>query len=248
MDHSPHHDGDRGRFLFRPPSVGQELIMKKIVWAAAAAAMLATPAYSADLVRRQPVADTVFVPAAPAGVWTGFYLGAHLGAGFSSNFRNNAGYALGSASGFFGGLQGGYDYQINRVVLGLAGDISYGSISRRFVSAAPFDVRATENWQGSIRGRLGYAVQDNLLIYATGGLALGTVNARELAPAVASQSRTLTGWTLGAGGEYKFTPNWSALLEYRYTDLGRATYVNLTGAPRIGLSSHTIRTGINYRF
>ena len=115
-------------------------------------------------------------------------------------------------------------------------------------SAAPFDVRATENWQGSIRGRLGYAVQDNLLIYATGGLALGTVNARELAPAVASQSRTLTGWTLGAGGEYKFTPNWSALLEYRYTDLGRATYVNLTGAPRIGLSSHTIRTGINYRF
>lgn len=222
--------------------------MKKIVWAAAAAAMLATPAFAADIPRRQPVADTVYVPAAPAGVWTGFYVGAHLGAGFSSNFRNDVGYSLGGASGFFGGLQAGYDYQINRIVLGAAGDISYGSISRRFVSAAPTDVRATENWHGSLRARLGYAVQDNLLIYATGGLALGQVNARELAPAVVSQSRTLTGWTLGAGGEYKFTPNWSALLEYRYTDLGRATYNNLSGAPRVGMTSHTIRTGVNYRF
>ncbi len=223
--------------------------MKKFVWAVAAAALLATPAAAADLPRRQAVPDTVFVPAAPAGVWTGFYVGAHLGAGFSSNFRNNAGYALGSASGFFGGLQAGYDYQINRVVLGVAGDISYGNISRRSVSAAPaFDVRASENWHGSLRARLGYAVQDNLLLYATGGLALGTVNARQLVPAVVSQSQTLTGWTLGAGGEYKFTPNWSALLEYRYTDLSRASYNSLAGTPRIGLSSHTIRTGVNYRF
>jgi outer membrane immunogenic protein len=33
-------------------------------------------------------------------------------------------------------------------------------------------------------------------------------------------SSTRTGWTVGAGWEYGFTPNWSARLEYRYTDFG----------------------------
>lgn len=222
--------------------------MKKIVWAAAAAAVLATPAVAADIPRRQPMPEAVYVPAAPAGVWTGFYVGAHLGGGFASNFRNDAGYTLGSASGFFGGLQGGYDWQMDRVVLGVAGDISYGSISRRYIDAGPNDVRGRMDWNGSLRARLGYVVQDNLLLYATGGLALGNVNMRELAPAVVSQSRTLTGWTLGAGGEYAFTRNVTGLLEYRYTDLGRGTYGALTLAPRTGFAGHTIRTGVNYRF
>lgn len=223
--------------------------MKKIVWAAAAAAMLATPAFAADIPRRQPIADAVYVPGVPAGVWTGFSIGAHLGGAFASNFRNNAGYGLSGASGVFGGLQAGYDWQINRVVLGVAGDISYGSISRRFVAVGPaVDVRASENWHGSLRARLGYAVQDNLLLYATGGLALGQIQARELAPAVARQTRSLTGWTVGVGGEYMFTRNVSALVEYRYTDLGRSAFTALSGAPRIGMNSHTIRTGVNYRF
>lgn len=221
--------------------------MKKIVWAAAAAAMIATPAFSADIPRRQPVADTVYVPAAPAGVWTGFYVGAHLGGAFSSNFRNDLGYGLGGASGFLAGVQAGYDHQINRVVLGLAGDLTYSTVSRRYIDLFPTDIRAKQDWSGSLRARLGYAVQDNMLLYVTGGLALGSVRLSDaLVPN--SQSRTLAGWTLGAGGEYKFTPNWSALLEYRYTDLGRATYNNIAFAPRVGFTSHTIRTGLNYRF
>ncbi len=31
-----------------------------------------------------------------------------------------------------------------------------------------------------------------------------------------------TGWTVGVGGEYKFSPNWSLFAEYNYVDLGRA--------------------------
>jgi outer membrane immunogenic protein len=222
-------------------------MMKKILWAVAAAATLATPAFAADIPRRQPIADTVYIPAAPAGVWTGFYVGAHLGGAFGSNFRNDVGYGLGGASGFLAGVQAGYDYQFNRVVLGVAGDLTYSTVSRRYIDLTPSDIRAKQDWSGSLRARLGYAVQDNMLLYVTGGLALGNVRLND-AVLGTSQSRMGVGWTLGAGGEYKFTQNWSGLLEYRYTDLGRGTYNNISFAPRVGFTSHTIRTGLNYRF
>jgi outer membrane immunogenic protein len=222
-------------------------MMKKILWAVAAAATLATPAFAADIPRRQPIADTVYIPTAPAGVWTGFYVGAHLGGAFGSNFRNDVGYGLGGSSGFLAGVQAGYDYQFNRVVLGVAGDLTYSTVSRRYIDLTPSDIRAKQDWSGSLRARLGYAVQDNMLLYVTGGLALGNVRLND-AVLGTSQSRTAFGWTIGAGGEYKFTQNWSGLLEYRYTDLGRGTYNAISFAPRVGFNSHTIRTGLNYRF
>jgi outer membrane immunogenic protein len=228
--------------------VGQELMMNKIFWAAATAVVLATPAFAADLPRRQPIPEAVYVPAAPAGVWTGFYVGANIGAGFSSSFNNDQAYGFGGASGFTGGLQAGYDYQINRVVLGIAGDINYSSINRRYIDTAPTDVRANLGWNGTIRARLGYAVQDNFLLYATGGLALGNVKVSESLPGNFSQSKTLTGWTAGVGGEYLFTRNISAMLEYRYMSLQKASFSGVDYAPRVGFEGHQIRTGINYRF
>jgi outer membrane immunogenic protein len=173
-------------------------MMKKILWAVAAAATLATPAFAADIPRRQPIADTVYIPAAPAGVWTGFYVGAHLGGAFGSNFRNDVGYGLGGASGFLAGVQAGYDYQFNRVVLGVAGDLTYSTVSRRYIDLTPSDIRAKQDWSGSLRARLGYAVQDNMLLYVTGGLALGNVRLND-AVLGTSQSRMGVGWTLGAG-------------------------------------------------
>lgn len=227
--------------------------MKKFILAVAAAAAVASPAAAADLgMRRQPVPEAVYVPAPPAGVWTGFYVGANLGAAFASHFRNDVGYSLGSASGFLAGLQAGYDYQFGRAVVGVAADLTYTSTSRRFLATLPTtDIHARQDWGGSIRARLGYAVQDNMLLYVTGGLALGNVRVTDnsfLPAAAFAQSRTLTGWTLGAGGEYMFARNWTAMLEYRYTDLGRATFVNLPNQPQVGFSSHTLRTGVNYRF
>lgn len=227
--------------------------MKKIILAVAAAAALASPAAAADLgSRRQAVPEAVYMPAPPAGVWTGFYVGANLGAAFSSSFSNNANYSLGSASGFLVGLQAGYDHQIDRVVLGVAGDLNYATTSRSFINLNPaVDTRARQDWGGTLRLRAGYLLQDNVLVYVTGGLALGNVRVTDnlaVAPWAGSQSRTLTGWTLGAGGEYMFSRNWSAMLEYRYTGLSRAYYGNLFDQPSVGFASHTVRTGVNYRF
>src|SRR5262249_8111567 len=99
-------------------------------------------------------------------------------------------------------------------------------------------------WFGTVRGRLGWLLNDGLLLYGTGGLAYGRVsvsgNVNESvsfpgfggiccftpAPATTtfSQSRTNTGFAAGGGLEGRLAPwlppNWTWKLEYLYLDLG----------------------------
>ena len=58
------------------------------------------------------------------------------------------------------------------------------------------------------------------------------------------------GWTVGAGLEYMFAPNWSAKAEYQYYDFGRATFVTPAVLAPFGSfrnDEHTVKVGINYR-
>lgn len=207
----------------------------------------AAPALAADLGSRSGMPGAVMAPLS-APLWTGFYAGAHLGYGFGGQFDNSTAMRLGSPSGVIGGLQAGFDSQFDRFVLGLAGDVSLTSINRRFTPLGGNAFRANENWMGSVRARAGYTVQDNLLIYGTAGLAFGSISMKEFTPAAVSQTRTAVGWTAGFGGEYMVTRNVSALVEYRYTDLGRGNFGGLTGSPRVGYEGHSVRVGANYRF
>ncbi len=92
--------------------------------------------------------------------------------------------ASASKGGWSYGGQLGYDFQLDRMVLGLEGDLAFGSqsvslgYSQGLLSTAltpPTSVtvsrsaRASLAW--SVRARAGYAVSDSLLLYATGGLA-----------------------------------------------------------------------------
>lgn len=223
--------------------------MKKIILATVIAASTA-PAFAADLPRRQPVPDSIAYAGAPVGLWTGFYLGGHIGAGFSNQFDNSAGYGLSGSTNFLLGVQGGYDYQFaNRFVLGLAADLTYSPMSRIYdAPGLSPDVRARTEWQGSVRTRLGYTIQDNMLLYGTVGVAMGGVQATQFSVPNVTESKFLAGWTAGVGGEYMFTRNIAALVEYRYTDIGRANFSGLTGSPAIGFEGHSVRTGVNYRF
>jgi outer membrane immunogenic protein len=131
-------------------------------------------------------------------------------------------------------------------------------------------------WTASLRGRLGFAM-GRALLYGTGGLAVANVREAALygyAPTVtsavaaanpgatfgpysnlASADRTLTGWTVGAGGEFALTRALSLGLEYRYSDYGKPVYDftsstpdAISEAPRIGLTDHQVLAKINYRF
>jgi outer membrane immunogenic protein len=166
-------------------------------------------------------------------------------------------------SGVIGGAQLGYNYQFNPSwVLGFETDIQgsgergSGTSSVPFSGAlctgatnppptcfvtTPYNAAATTSyeakidWFGTVRGRLGFLVSDQFLVYGTGGLAYGQVSASGTtsvngssafgpfaAPGAGafSVSSTKVGFTAGGGVEGKLWSNWTWKAEYLYVDLG----------------------------
>jgi outer membrane immunogenic protein len=164
--------------------------------------------------------------------WAGPYLGGNLGYGWGSVDNNPT-----KPSGFAGGVQAGYNFQTGPWVFGLEGDIQASAADDTF---APW--KFSNPWFGTLRGRGGYAF-NNILFYVTGGLAFGELRAETFG---VSESHTNAGWTVGAGAEMGFAPNWSAKIEYLYVDLANSNFV-VTGASN-GYRFGLIRAGINYHF
>ncbi|MGA7323784.1 MAG: outer membrane beta-barrel protein [Rhodomicrobium sp.] len=113
-------------------------------------------------------------------------------------------------------------------------------------------------WFGTVRGRIGYAL-DSALLYATGGFAYGGVSYKGNAefqnsffPAFGfSNSRTTdTGYAAGGGVEYKLSSAWSAKVEYQYINLGtdKLTSPAVSGAivsVKADNDYHTVRAGLD---
>ncbi len=101
----------------------------------------------------------------------------------------------------------------------------------------------------SARGRLGYALTPNWLIYGTGGYAGGELRGWD-ALAGASGASFLSGWSAGAGLETLLYQNVSLKFEYLHVDLGHASLFNaVPGVPEtVGFSGDVFRVGLDYRF
>ena len=122
-----------------------------------------------------------------------------------------------------------------------------------FVFGVEGDIQATGAEGPSRRGNFPTLVRhgsrprcfalNNILFFGTGGLAFGELRATTFG---LSESHTNAGWTLGAGAEMGFAPNWSAKVEYLYVDLANSNFV-ITGASN-GYRFGLIRAGVNYRF
>ena len=193
---------------------------------AVAALLSAGAAHAADLPYRKDA--PAFAPPPPVFSWTGAYVGLNVGGGFKAD--NSFGRA-GDVSGVVGGGQIGYNYQISPLfVVGIETDFQGTSLRTTNVSLP---------WFGTVRGRAGFALLNStLLVYGTGGFAYGELNSP-------FRSDVHTGWTAGGGVEYAFLPNWSAKVEYLYTDLER------NGGFAVGpqrAKFHTVRAGVNYHF
>jgi outer membrane immunogenic protein len=243
-------------------------------------------AYAADMaVKAPPVA-----PAPPPITWTGFYVGAQIGgASFdpSCNTSNNFGElwnsvpcnfgegvhassSLSSAS-VIGGGRIGYDWQWNKVVLGVVGEFDWTNLNGTARKLTPSDSgpglfdTATANekidWLASVRGRVGWAF-DNVLFYGTAGVAwtrikesaslTGTCCGGDFAtPEV---STTKTGAVAGGGFEYRVTPNVSVVGEVLWYGFGTS---GVSGTDPNGLTYTTHfnsqdivagTLGVNWRF
>ncbi|MCZ8181554.1 MAG: porin family protein [Beijerinckiaceae bacterium] len=196
-------------------------------------------------------------------------------AALQNAFRDGGGGNL-RGGGFIGGVQAGYNQQYGRVVVGGEVDINFFDIRKRTANTLNnaggfpgltynFTRRVDTDWLITIRPRVGYAF-DRTLLYVTGGLAIAQVKDNWSVASsgnylkAMSNSSVRAGFTVGAGVEHAFTRNWTAKLEYLYTDLGRASKssVYLPGsafvAPayteqvRTRFSFHTVRVGLNYKF
>jgi len=204
--------------------------MRRSVLAAAAGALL-LPASAATAADYDARPYTVASPVAPFS-WAGMYLGGNAGYQWASVSNNPT-----HPSGPIGGVEVGYNWQIGQFVLGAETDLQLSGANDTF---APW--KFSNPWFGTLRGRVGYAL-NNVLFYGTGGFAYGDLRAERGGFA---ETQTLGGWTAGAGMEVGFTPNWSAKIEYLYINLGNGNFT-LTGTSN-GLSSNMLRFGVNYRF
>jgi outer membrane immunogenic protein len=207
--------------------------MKRLVVGAAALAAVGwtASAEAADLNYGQRAPYTVNQPL-NAYSWAGPYLGANLGYEWGSVNNNPA-----KPSGFVGGVQAGYNFQTGPWVFGVEGDIQAAGADDTF---APW--KFSNPWFGTLRGRAGYAFS-NVLFYGTAGLAFGELRAQTFGW---TESHTSAGWTIGAGAEVGFAPNWSAKLEYLYIDLSTSQFA-ITGVSN-GYSASVVRAGVNYHF
>lgn len=157
-----------------------------------------------------PPPATTYTPP-PSWSWTGPYAGLVGGYGWAT-----------PGNGWEGGGYIGYNIQTNtHLVVGVEGDL---------LAAGKTD----NNWDATLRGRVGYAF-NRVLLYGTGGVAFGGLQNL-------GASSTNTGWTAGVGVEAAVTQNVTARVEYRHTDLG-----NLPGGGG-DYSSNDLLVGVGFKF
>ena len=222
--------------------------MKRVVFAFVALAAMTAIAAAADLARRAPAP---YYPAQPAIVqiynWTGFYIGINGGGGFGSSNWDSTG-SRDVSGGLIGGTAG-YNYQFGQVVAGIEGDIDWSGINGSTTNLCPPGCQTSNTWLATVRGRLGYAA-DRFMPYITGGAAFGNIKAS--VPGFAQTSSDNSGWTIGAGLEAAFAPNWTAKVEYLYVNLGSFNCgLNCGGGlatDNVSFHANLLRAGVNYKF
>ncbi|MBN1142623.1 MAG: porin family protein [Deltaproteobacteria bacterium] len=201
--------------------------------------------------------------------WTGFYFGVNGGYGWGETDWDYAGTPTQADHEIYGVMAGGtaganlqlLTYRGGRpaVVGGIEVDFDLADIdgsgpcpNPRFRAESSIDALAT------VRGRLGIAF-DRLLVYGTGGLALGKVDVETFDTWGAAippsgtpkngEDKWRSGYVAGVGVEYAFWKNISLKVEYQYYDLGKDKHKVDNNLPvDIVERGEFIRGGINYKF
>ncbi|HEX2632139.1 MAG TPA: outer membrane protein [Bradyrhizobium sp.] len=215
---------------------------------------MTVPALAADLGARGYTKAPPYVAQA-YNYWTGFYIGGHLGGAFSSD-NNFNGLVSGSNNDgrFLGGVQVGADYQFaQNWVVGIEGQYSWLGNNNSVIFPGGFIYTNNQRAIASVTGRVGFAWGPALL-YAKGGYAFSD-NSESLSLLGTPVAFTLDsghrdGYTVGAGLEYMFAPNWSAKIEYQYYNFGDTRFVTPTALAPLGSftnDDHTVKVGLNYR-
>jgi outer membrane immunogenic protein len=235
------------------------------------------------------------------GNWSGLYVGVHggwatgawdgtlvydPGTGPAPGIFDPAERSIDGSGWLFGG-QIGFNVQSGAFVLGIEIDGAWTDIKGEDTfTTVDFggDGKKDYTWKigtkldafGTVRGRLGVAAGESLLLFGTAGLAFGRTTgdltvtgydgqgfpASGQVTAIGSATENHIGWAGGGGLEWRLTRTFSLKAEYLYVDLGDAAY-RLVGTAYPGtpgafphttdsfpadLTFHSVRIGGNIRF
>ena len=176
------------------------------------------------------------------------------------------------------GGQLGCNWQTGTFVVGLEGDLDYfhsnpninnntAATGISLANGSPVGItqKLTTNFLATVRPRFGIAADRNFA-YITGGVAFTSVNYAETysdgnpAPGpgagFASASRSLVGWTAGAGWEYAFADHWTVRAEYLIAGFPTTDALGTIVAPggtntlhgSADLTVQLLRAGVNFKF
>lgn len=227
--------------------------MKKTAAAASAIALgaIATPAHS-----QEPGTDHD---------WSGFY----AGGAFAWNFHDTnwdidggEGFTTPPADGELdeendtpaGTLRVGYNGQSGPLVVGAEIDYTLTNFEEnaRFDGGEGADLRTTVHGYGSVRGRIGYAV-NNVLCFATAGVAFGDIEHRYDSNGSPNQVdvNNTYGWVAGGGVEVAVGPAVSIVLEGSYASFdtdGKAEGPFYHDEFEVETNVALARVGVNFAF
>src|SRR6516165_8579388 len=127
--------------------------------------------------------------------WTGFYIGGNAGWGWTNTALGADPFTV-KTNGFLGGAQLGYNWQAGPFVFGGEADFQGTTASGSLNASAGPTISATAKtpWFGTVRGRVGYAM-DRVLLYATAGAVYGDSSWSGTESAVGNFSSSTTFWT-----------------------------------------------------
>ncbi len=193
-----------------------------------------------------------------------------------------------------GGLHAGYNWQRGGWVFGLEVDIQGTHVEKKELAVAFIDLPTDEDdnetdhqystvvgskakldWYSTGRLRIGHTLGDRIMVFATGGGAVGSTELSEVTSVVASTAEGGTqsaidfrsnsgirgGWTGGGGFDFCLSQHWMLNFTYLYVDLGDATsssLISLTSGQgrtfdsetraRADFKFHDFRGGLTFHF
>ena len=162
--------------------------------------------------------------------------------------------------GFIGGLFFGYNKKFeNNFLLGIEGALNYTNIKdTEKITQDDVDMEREftlkQQNEAALYLRAGYVMDDTFMPYLLGGVTWTKLKGGlKLGSQTLWDSDTVTGWTLGAGVEYKINRNWHARVQYRYSRYKEAKFKWQDGTEEYNgktdkYKTHSIMFGVSYNF
>lgn len=172
--------------------------------------------------------------------WSGFYIGAYGAYGFGdtrSSDNNDS-----KPQDPYPGIHAGYALELEKIVIGIEGDISLADLDGDTGSGAGFVSQDIDNI-AAIRGRIGLPF-DNILVFMSAGWSWADSERNTL---VNSDTELLNGPTLGGGFQYGLGHQLIGRIEYVHIDYGKVTY-DIPGSPKVDSNVDVVKVGLDYIF